>query len=78
VSQPYSVSGNVHSICIASAPGAEPIVVPEAVLVAGAGIVGDRHYCEGRHAPEQELTREEGAVQVAERQDAFGHRAHPR
>jgi MOSC domain-containing protein YiiM len=69
VSQPSSVSGNVHSICIASAPGAEPAVVPEAVLVAGAGIVGDRHYREGRHAPEQELT-----LIAAEEIDAFNER----
>lgn len=61
--------GTLHSICMAAASRAEPEMVSEALLVAGAGIVGDRHYQEENPSPEQELT-----LIAAEEIDRFNER----
>lgn len=48
--------GLVQAICIAAEAGADPRTVPEATLVAGKGIAGDRNYAEHGLAPDKELT----------------------
>jgi MOSC domain-containing protein YiiM len=63
------MAGILHSIYVASASRAEIEARPEALLVAGAGIVGDRHYQSEHPSPEEELT-----LVAAEELDGFNER----
>lgn len=62
--------GILQSIYIAASSGGELEARPEALLVSGAGIVGDRYYHKGHASPEEELT-----LVAAEEIDGFNERS---
>jgi len=64
-----STQGTLEAICVSTAKRGTMEQVPEAALVAGAGIVGDRHFRKAHPKPEEELT-----LIAAEEIEAFNAR----